>query len=197
MERASEKSPKPKLFVISAPSGSGKTTLAHELLKRHPEMLFSVSATTRPKRESEREGRDYVFLTKSQFESYIREGRLVEWEQIYGEYYGTLRSAVDEALGRGKSMLFDIDVKGALSIKKQYPRESLLIFVKPPSMEVLIERLRNRKTEDRETLNRRLERVPMELEMAKEFDVSVVNDDLAKAVHAVDEIISHTLSAVA
>jgi guanylate kinase len=195
MERNSGASFKPKLFVISAPSGSGKTTIVHELLKRHPEMLFSVSATTRAKREFETDGSDYFFLSKIQFEEYIHLGRLVEWEQIYGNYYGTLRSEIDKALRQGKSMLFDIDVKGALSIKQHYPKDSMLIFIKPPSMEVLTERLKKRKTENSDSMLRRLERVPMELEQAKEFDVSVVNDDLNKAVSAIDEIISHALSA--
>jgi len=194
MVRASDAAIKPKLFVISAPSGSGKTTIARELLKRHPDMLFSVSATTRPKREFETEGTDYFFLSKKQFEEYIHRGRLVEWEQIYGDYYGTLTSEVDKALQQGKSMLFDIDVKGALSIKRHYPQESMLIFIKPPSIEVLTERLTNRKTENPDAMLRRLERVPMELEQAKEFDVCVVNDDLTKAVNAIDEIIFHTLS---
>ena len=186
---------KPKLIVLSAPSGSGKTTIVRELLKRHPEMQFSVSATTRAKREFEIEGRDYFFLTKQQFEAYIHQGRLLEWEQIYGEYYGTLTSEVDKALREGKSMLFDIDVKGAVSIKKHYPHESMLLFIKPPSIEVLTDRLTKRKTEDREAIRRRLERVPMELEQAKEFDVCIINDDLDKAVIAIDDIISHAITA--
>ena len=158
-------------------------------------MLFSVSATTRAKREFETEEKDYFFLSKTQFEAYIQQDRLIEWEQIYGDYYGTVASEVDKALQQGKSMLFDIDVKGALSIKRHYPRESMLIFIKPPSIEVLTERLTKRRTEDPAAILRRLERVPMELEQAKEFDICVVNDDLNKAVNAIDDIISHTLSA--
>ncbi len=186
-----------KLIVISAPSGSGKTTIAREILKRHPEMSFSVSATTRPRRETETDGKDYFFLTKEQFEEYIRRGQLIEWEQIYGNYYGTLKGVVDGALQEGKSMLFDVDVKGALSIKQRYPAESVLIFVKPPSLEALHERLMKRKTEDAETIRRRLERVPMELEQAKDFDFCIVNDDLYRAVNAVDDVVNSLLSAVA
>ena len=186
-----------QLIVISAPSGSGKTTIARELMRRHPDLLFSVSATTRPRRSFETEGTDYFFLTKERFQEYIRENRLVEWEEIYGEYYGTLKSEVDKALREGKAMLFDIDVKGALSIKKHYPQESLLIFIKPPSIEELTERLTKRKTEDPETINRRLERVPMEMDLVKEFDMCIVNDDLEKAVNSIDKIVSGTTPAKA
>ncbi len=181
---------KPKLIVVSAPSGAGKTTIAREILQRHPEILFSISATTRSKREHEIEGRDYFFLTRQQFESYIDQGRLIEWEQIYGDYYGTLKSEVENALRSGKSMLFDIDVKGALSIKKQYPTDSLLVFISPPNVDVLTERLIQRKTEDEIKIRRRLDRVPMELELSKEFDVYIVNDALSEAINKLDEVIS-------
>src|ERR1043166_6684039 len=151
---------KPKLFVISAPSGCGKTTIAREILKRHPEVVFSVSATTRKKREKEIHGKDYFFLAKEEFENKIRNGELIEWEEIYGDYYGTLKSEIDAGLNAGRSILFDVDVKGALSIKKKYPNDTVLIFIDPPSVEILTERLTNRKTEDPETIRKRLERVP-------------------------------------
>jgi guanylate kinase len=178
-----------KLIMIAAPSGCGKTTIAKAILAQHPELLFSVSATTRPKRSSEVEGKDHFFLTKDKFEEYLRHGELAEWEEIYGNYYGTLKSEINRALEQDHIMLFDIDVKGALSIRKHYPKESILIFIKPPSFEVLKNRLESRKTENLETMKRRLERVPMELEQGQQFDFQVVNDDLQKAINEVDEIV--------
>jgi guanylate kinase len=179
----------PKLFVFSAPSGCGKTTIAHAILQRHPDMLFSVSATSRPKRANEVDGKDYFFISLEEFMNNIRIGALVEWEEIYGNYYGTLRREIDRALLAGFSMVFDIDVKGALSIKRQYPEQSVLIFIEPPSLDELIHRLKNRKTEDAESLKRRIERVPMEMEQRFHFDERVVNDDLEKAIADVDTII--------
>ena len=184
---------KGKLIVISAPSGCGKTTIAKAILVKYPTMLFSVSATTRPIRSGEVHGKDYFFLTKLEFEDRIRIGDLVEWEEIYGNYYGTLKSEIHRALDHGYSMMFDVDVKGALSIRRHFPNDSVLIFIKPPSMEVLKKRLENRNTENQETLNRRLDRVPMELEEGSQFDFQVVNDDLNKAVAEVDEIVQKKL----
>jgi guanylate kinase len=182
-----------KLIVISAPSGCGKTTIAKAIMQKYPAMLFSVSATTRKMRTGEMNGRDYFFLSKEEFERRVKIGDLVEWEEIYGNYYGTLKTEVDKALNRGQVMLFDVDVKGALSIKKKYSADSVLIFIKPPSFEVLKTRLENRKTEDAGTVARRLERVPMELEKGNQFDHRVVNDDLQRAIKEVDEIIKrHT-----
>lgn len=182
-----------KLIVISAPSGCGKTTIARAILQKYPTMLFSVSATTRAPRTGEQDGKDYFFLTKEDFQRRVRAGELVEWEEIYSDYYGTLRSEVDRSLNRGKVMLFDVDVKGALSIKKHYPHDSVLIFIKPPNFEVLKQRLLNRKTENEATIKRRLDRVPMELDKGSQIDWQVVNDDLQKAIDNVDHIIrQHT-----
>ena len=188
--------PRSKLFVISAPSGSGKTTIAREILRRHPEIIFSVSATTRLKRGNEVGGKDYFFLMKEEFEDKIRMGELIEWEEIYGSYYGSLKSEVVKALSAGRSILFDIDVKGALSIKKQYPKDAILIFIRPPSMGVLTDRLTKRKTEDDDTVRRRLDRVPMEMILGDQFDHSVINDDLQQAVNDVDEIIRREMNSL-
>ena len=178
-----------KLIVIAAPSGCGKTTIAKAILTKYPAILFSVSATTRPIRNGEVNGKDYFFLTKAEFEERIRIGDLVEWEEIYGNYYGTLKSEINRALQKGYVMLFDVDVKGALSIRRYFPNDSVLIFIRPPSFEILKKRLENRNTENPETLKRRLERVPMEMEQGPQFNFQVVNDDLQKAVDEVDEIV--------
>lgn len=178
-----------KLIVISAPSGSGKTTIARAIMKKYPSMLFSVSATTRLPRTGEVDGKDYFFLSRETFQHKVKQGDLVEWEEIYGNYYGTLKSQIDRALRQGSIMLFDVDVKGALSIKKAFPEDSVLIFIKPPSFEALQRRLLDRKTEDEATIRRRLDRVPMELEKGSQFDWQVVNDDLQTAINKVDEII--------
>jgi guanylate kinase len=184
------------LIVVSAPSGAGKTTIVKAILAKYPSMLFSVSATTRPKRDIEVDGKDYFFLQRGDFERRIAAGELVEWEEIYGNLYGTLKVEVDRALTTGKTMLFDIDVKGGLSIKRMYPHDSVIIFIKPPSIEVLRERLRNRKTEDDATFKRRMDRVAMELGMASQFDYQVVNDNLEQAIAEVDKlVIEHTSEA--
>src|SRR3972149_1277059 len=185
--------PNGKLIVISAPSGGGKTTIAGEILKRHPALVFSVSATTRPKREYEVDGADYHFLGRSEFELLILGKQLVEYEEIFGQLYGTLRRKVDAGLNAGRSMLFDVDVKGALSIKKLYGHTAVLIFVKPPDTESLLTRLQGRRPEDREALVRRLERVPMEMEQARHFDHQVVNDVRAEAVAKGDAIVRNAL----
>jgi guanylate kinase len=185
-----------KLIVVSAPSGSGKTTIARSILHRHPEIVFSVSATTRPRRAHEADGRDYFFVEREEFERMIRAGELIEWETIYGDYYGSLKRQVDDAVTSGRSILFDIDVKGALAIKAKYPNDAVLIFVKPPSVDVLIERLRNRRTESTVAIDRRLERVPMEMSAAEQFDYVVVNDDLQTAIQEVDEIVMEALDGV-
>ncbi|MCC6395694.1 MAG: guanylate kinase [Bacteroidetes bacterium] len=177
-----------KLIVISAPSGSGKTTIAREMLSRNSSLRFSVSATTRGMRRGEVDGEDYFFLTPEEFRRRVSRGEFVEWEEIYGDLYGTLQSEVDAALRGGKHLLFDVDVKGALSIKRAYP-EACLIFIRPPSLQVLEQRLRSRLTEDAEALGRRLERVPMELDQAPLFDYQVVNDVLTKAIEEVHEIV--------
>lgn len=176
-----------QLIVVSAPSGCGKTTIVRELLRRHPEIEFSVSATTRPRRPQEVHGRDYFFLSREEFQKKIKQGDLVEWEEIYGDLYGTLRSEVDRALREGKSMVFDVDVKGAVSIKEKYP-QAVLIFIKPPSIDAAKERLRRRKTETEESLRKRFERMPMELAQEKFFDFSVANDEVSRAVDEVERV---------
>lgn len=182
--------PPGKLIVISAPSGSGKTTIAKEIMRRFPALGFSVSATTRAKRADEVGGKDYFFLSREEFKRRVKAGDFVEWEELYGNCYGTLKTEVDRAVTNGRDLLFDVDVKGGLSIKQQYP-EALLIFIRPPNTEVLKERLINRKTEDEEALRRRLDRAQMELDLGNKFDRQVVNDELEMAIREVQSIIEH------
>ncbi|MCE1165101.1 MAG: guanylate kinase [Bacteroidetes bacterium] len=179
------------LFVFSAPSGSGKTTIVKEILKQYPEFRFSISATSRQKRDIETDRKDYFFINKDEFEKKIENGEFVEYELIYdNNYYGTLKSQVDECIKDGHCMVFDMDVKGALSIKRIYGEKSLLIFVKPPSREVLIERLKNRKTETEETLKKRIARIDFEMAKISEFDYVVNNDNLQTAVEEAKKIIN-------
>lgn len=178
-----------RLIVVSAPSGSGKTTIAKKIIEKFPFVKFSVSATTRPKRDGEVDGRDYFFVTREEFEKKIQNGELLEWEEIYGNYYGTLKSVVEDALKNGDVLLFDVDVNGAISIKRKFPDDSVLIFIKPPNMETLKERLRRRRTESEEQLKKRFERVPMELEKAIYFDYIFVNDKLEDTVKSVERAI--------
>ncbi len=185
--------PSGKLIVISAPSGSGKTTIAKEMMKCFPSLEFSVSATTRAMRMGEVDGRDYFFLTKKEFKNRVDAGEFVEWEEMYGNHYGTLKREVDRALGNGRHLLFDVDVKGGLSIKRQYA-DALMIFIRPPSIEVLTQRLLKRQTEDHRTLRKRLDRVPLELELGTAFDNQVVNDDLERAIRDVQSLIQHYLT---
>jgi len=184
----------PTLLVIASPSGGGKTSIIKALRERHPDLQFSVSATTRARRPGETDGTDYYFLAKERFEALIAAGELVEYEQLYGNYYGTLKSETDRALRAGASMLFDIYVRGALSIKKMYGAKALLLFISPPSVAVLEERLRGRGTEDEAAVRRRMERTAMEMEIGKQFDFIVVNNDLATAIDDVDKIIMNHLS---
>ena len=181
-----------KLVVISAPSGAGKTSIAREILRLNPSLSFSVSATTRSMRSGEADGKDYFFLTKDEFLKRVGAGEFVEWETIYGNYYGTLKAEVDRALKNGQHLLFDVDVKGGLSIKRRYP-EALTVFIRPPSLDILQQRLRDRNTEDTTTLARRLERVPMELEMGNAFEHQIVNDELPRAIAEVQRIVQQHL----
>ena len=178
----------PQLVVLSAPSGAGKTTICKKLVERNPDFRISVSATTRPPRPGEVDGVDYYFISPEQFQQKIARGEFLEYENVHGNYYGTLRETVEELLDNGFTVLFDIDVNGALKIKQQYP-DAILIFIRPPSLEELKRRLRKRKTERPEEIEKRLQRLPEEYQKAVFFDYEVVNDDLLRTLLTIEKII--------
>ena len=169
------------LFVISAPSGAGKTTIIKEIFKLFPNFKFSVSATTRKKRNAEQNGKDYYFLSREEFEKKIKDNDFVEWEVVHGEYYGTLKDEIDVYFKINADMILDIDVKGALSIKKLYP-ESVTIFINAPRNEI-IERLKKRKTESETEMEYRVERIDMELGLKNKFDYIVNNDSKPNGIN--------------
>lgn len=178
-----------KLIVISAPSGTGKTSVIKEILKIYKDkIIFSISATTRPKRPDETHGVDYYFISKEEFEQKIKNNEFIEWEKIYDYYYGTPKSEIERAKKLNKHLLFELDVKGSLSLKKLF-KEAITIFMIPPSLEVLEKRLKKRNTETPEDFIKRMERAKMEIEMAKLFDYQVLNDKLERAVDDVNNII--------
>jgi len=185
------------LIVISGPSGCGKTSIAHAMLQRYPDLAFSVSATTRQRRANEVDGKDYYFVSKPAFEEKLRQGELAEWERIYDDYYGTPNEEIRKAHAVGRSILLDIDVKGALAVKKKYPERSFLIFIKPPSLEVLKARLMKRKTESSEALQKRMDRVAMEMGLADQFNVAILNDRLEDAIGEVERIVARCVHATA
>ncbi len=179
---------KAQLFVFSAPSGSGKTTIVKEVLKCFPGFVFSISATTRKRRATEKNGIDYFFISEEEFKRKIDEGEFVEWEKFYDYYYGTIKRLIDDNIAKGLSTVFEVDVKGALNIKKAYP-DSVLIFIAPPGIEELRKRLINRDTETDGDLKKRIERAKMELDFKDKFDYVVSNIDLDLAKKEVKKII--------
>lgn len=179
---------KGKLFVFSAPSGSGKTTIVRKLLSEFDDLVFSISATTRKKRNTEVEEKDYFFISEEEFKQKIENDEFIEWEKFYDYYYGTLKSFIDKQLENDKSVLLEVDVKGAVRIKRKYSN-SVLIFIAPPSKETLKERLINRKTETSDDLQKRIERAEMELDYKDKFDYVVINENLESAIKEVKEIV--------
>lgn len=177
-----------KLILFCGPSGSGKTTIVHHLLKKFPMMRFSVSATTRPKRENETDGIDYHFLSPEEFRTKIANNEFLEWEEVYKDrYYGSLKSEVDRILNEGNVALFDIDVVGGLNIRKNYGRQLLDVFVMPPSVDELHKRLVARATEDEGSLRKRLDKAEEEMHAAFQFNHVIVNIDLQKAIQEAED----------
>jgi len=177
------------LLPIAAPSGTGKTTVCRQLLTQDERFVFSVSATTRRSRKTERDGVDYHFLSRDQFEEYIRRQKLAEYEEVFGNYYGTLRSTLDEALENGKILLLDIDVKGALRIKRLYPDDTVSIFLLPPNQTELMRRLKGRGTDDEKSISIRSARIPDEIKLGEQFDYQIVNNQLDETLRKIRIII--------
>ncbi|MGC1243187.1 MAG: guanylate kinase [Chryseosolibacter sp.] len=173
-----------KAIIFSAPSGSGKTTIVRHLLENNPDLGFSISASTRDKRgRTEQNGKDYYFLTPADFKNKIDNDEFVEWEEVYeGNFYGTLKSEIERVWNAGKNVIFDVDVKGGLNLKRYFGDKALAIFVKVPSLEVLKERLHDRGTETSESLSRRLFKAEFETSFSDKFDVVLVNEDLGKSL---------------
>jgi guanylate kinase len=169
------------LFIVSAPSGAGKTTLVKRILKEFPEIIFSVSATTRKKRLDEKDGEDYFFISEEEFKRSIKSDEFAEWEKFYDYYYGTFKKYLDGNLSAGINVLLEIDVKGAINLKRKYP-DAVLIFISPPSFEELKKRLKNRHTEDDIDFEKRIQRAELELSQKDKFDYFVNNLEIDKAV---------------
>ncbi|MBO5838095.1 MAG: guanylate kinase [Bacteroidales bacterium] len=183
------------VFIFSAPSGSGKTTILKQIFEKFPNLFgFSVSATNRPARDGEIDGRDYYFLSDNQMKEKIANGDFLEWEQVYeGRYYGTLKSELDRIWSEGKVVVFDVDVKGGINIKNMLKDEAFAIFIMPPSVEELKKRLEGRNTETAESLQQRLARAEMEISKSDNFDTVILNDDLTLAVNEVEKCIGEQL----
>lgn len=179
-----------KFIILTAPSGTGKTTIARYLLNKYPQLAFSVSATTRTARENEREGVDYYFISSADFQHKIDAQEFVEWEMVYeGKYYGTLKAEFDRIWQAGKIPILDIDVKGALQVKRKYQDASLSIFIEPPSMDELKRRLELRGTETPESLQMRLSKAGYEVSFKHLFDRVIINNDLDSACTETEQAI--------
>jgi len=184
-----------KLIIFSAPSGSGKTTIVQHLLQKIPGLAFSISATSRPPRKNEKDGIDYYFLDPESFKSRIEHNDFLEWEQVYAnQYYGTLRSEVDNLRKKGKHVLFDIDVVGGTKLKKEFKDDALAIFVQPPSLEIMEQRLRARASDSEEQLRTRINKAKEELGYANKFDLILVNDVLEHTLEKAENIVNEFIA---
>lgn len=182
------------LVVLSAPSGAGKTTLCSRLLRDFPDQLvLSISSTTRAPRGTERNGVEYHFVSREEFKREVDCGEFAEWAFVHGNYYGTSKKILEQNLAQEKSILLDIDVQGAASLRKSFPRQSLLIFISPPSMEELENRLRARGTDGETTIQERLHNARQEMKRKSEFDWVILNDDLERAYFELKQIVGDAL----
>jgi len=193
---ADNKKKQGKLIVFSAPSGSGKTTIVRHLLKQEELNLeFSTSATSREARSNEVHGKDYYYLSLKDFKNKIKNNEFLEWEEVYRDnFYGTLKTEVERIWAKGKHVIFDIDVSGGLRIKRKFPEETLAVFVKPPDLNELVRRLKDRGEESEDKINMRVAKAPAELATAPLFDVIVVNSDLDDALKNAYQLVSDFLN---
>jgi len=179
-----------KLFIFSAPSGAGKSTIVQHLMKQELGLEFSISATSREPRKGEKDGREYHFISPGKFRKMIKEDAFIEWEEVYpDQFYGSLYSEVEKIWGQGKQAIFDIDVVGGLNLKKKYGERACAIFIQPPSLEVLEQRLRSRGTDDETSLQKRLGKARFELTKAEHFDHIIINDILEHALAEAEKIV--------
>ncbi|MBD8490230.1 guanylate kinase [Echinicola sp. CAU 1574] len=181
-----------KAFIFSAPSGSGKTTIVKHLLSNRSDLGFSISACTRDKRgRHEVHGKDYYFLSPDEFKKKIDEDAFIEWEEVYeGNFYGTLKEEIQRIWDSGKHVVFDVDVKGGLNLKKYFGDRALAVFVKVPSLDTLSERLKDRGTESEESLSRRIYKAKFEMSFEEKFDVTLVNDDMKKSFEKAEQLVN-------
>mgnify|MGYP001668145023 CR=1 FL=1 len=183
-----------KVVIFSAPSGSGKSTIVNHILKLHPEMEFSVSATSRPPRGQEKDGVEYRFLTTEEFRDLIKSDKFVEYEEVYeGRYYGTLKSEVERIWGKGHVIIFDVDVKGGVNLKKYFGDKALSVFIQAPSIDVLRERLLKRGTDSLEEIEKRIAKAEEEMTYAGKFDRILINDDMNKAFAEAEKLVNDFL----
>jgi guanylate kinase len=182
-----------RMIVICAPSGTGKSTLLSRLQKEHPELEWSISCTTRPIRSGEVDGKDYHFIAANDFKRQIEENQFIEWAQVHSNYYGTSKKFVDEGLGQGRKMLFDLDVQGADAMKRIYKDEAKVIFIEPPSIEELEKRLRARNTDSDKVILERIENARKELMRKHDFDFLILNDEVEGAYKQLKAIVERIL----
>ena len=180
-----------KIIIITAPSGSGKTSITRHLMKTFPQLAFSISAATRKARGTEKNGSDYYFISEDDFKQKIQQNEFIEWEMVYeGKYYGTLKNELQRIWDEGRIPVLDIDVKGAIHVKQQYPATSITLFIEPPSVAELKKRLETRGTESAESLAARVNKAAYEISFKEHFDKLIVNDDLEKACAEASVIIA-------